>query len=653
MISENVFRHPRWAKKLFEEVHTKWVDILYREFFSKQQRLRHRQKVIQWYNAIERGRPKWCSTRFPRSKNVAFVVQYDEALSMCPSNLFRGLRRSQLEELLDCVQRCYSSCNFPSSRRESSGGYSDLTVRKKKLRAFAEDPNVMTLFGPDVLSVVCEMVQTSGPESLRSAVYENETTNPCEWWVEPEEARVLCRDLKNFLSQEERASEGCQLCHSIIEKLEWYDTLVAEHSGRTAKKRKTGKDEETEEPLAIGPFIWVSLGTRGAKKDILYQIPELRAELTAFFRWTSRVIPLREAAKEEKQFSTSLALFNKQKQEVVREKIHNTYRNWVIVKSGEGTITAVGQKRKIPSQGELLLKGESATDAVVCSKLQSLGLEDQGLSLRPHPPEEEDPDENEEDARFLTEVENAIEVISTQVQRETEQTRTIAGAGHITLTKGASDRIFSDTRWLCDDAIRVYLYGVIVGEAIRKGLTHVAFISPPQGLSLIKRSRGHGLLPQDVITKKGGLIVAVENIGGNHWICIYAYLKKGDPTILIFNSLGSSDTSDDEYFGYQYARKIGKLFNIEVWQDGTPSIQFPADWPRQTDPYNCGPLSLKAAELAIHVSPDKIPEDANLLLTTNDVFRPLMEAADPGEFCRQAMQEKMKRWIRENARPLV
>ena len=82
----------------------------------------------------------------------------------------------------------------------------------------------MFKFETKVLSIACDMVQTSSPENLCSPLYKGESKNCNDWWLDLAEARLLCERLSTFLSTDEEALDGIQrgkqLCDSMLEKLE-------------------------------------------------------------------------------------------------------------------------------------------------------------------------------------------------------------------------------------------------------------------------------------------------------------------------------------------------------------------------------------------------------------------------------------------------
>ena len=82
---------------------------------------------------------------------------------------------------------------------------------------------------------------------------------------------------------------------------------------------------------------------------------------------------------------------------------------------------------------------------------------------------------------------------------------------------------------------------MILAKAVAKDIHHIAFVSPLQGMMMTRKSLGHCLLPQDVLMKDGGMLVAILKLAEDHWACFYAYLKKSRPHILIFDSLDRKD----------------------------------------------------------------------------------------------------------------
>ena len=144
------------------------------------------------------------------------------------------------------------------------------------------------------------------------------------------------------------------------------------------------------------------------------------------------------------------------------------------------------------------------------------------------------------------------------------------------------------------------------------------------------------------------MIVAIKNLSRNHWICLYAYLKKGRPHVLIFDSLPCNDTFQVEYMGHKFASRIGAMFNLKAWKKLDECVvAFPEEWPTQKEGYNCGPIALKAAELAVHLSVSSIPDNPSEI-TKHSAFRSLKKAADPGQFCREGIQVNIRKWMDAN-----
>ena len=230
----------------------------------------------------------------------------------------------------------------------------------------------------------------------------------------------------------------------------------------------------------------------------------------------------------------------------------------------------------------------------------------------------------------------------------------VAGSGYITLTKAARSRIYSDSAWLCDDSIRVYMYGVLASFALREGKP-IAFASPPEGLQIIKRPRGQGLLPQCVLKTKGSLLVAIVNILSDHWICMYAYLAGQDKAVVVvFDSLGGHakpKTLSDA--AYSLIAKIRNVLGDETtpWHaDESIHVEIAKQWAHQQDAYSCGPLALKAAELATQINISALSKNPKTILEQK-AFIKFLKSDDPGKVARHDLRHHIYQWERSNPLP--
>ena len=99
---------------------------------------------------------------------------------------------------------------------------------------------------------------------------------------------------------------------------------------------------------ALGSFLSVSSAASDERKDILFRIPELRAELTAFFEFALEIMSFRPAAAEDRTFITTISLFEEQKVRVIKSKVSSIYRGWSMVKTFDGRFMALGKTSRIP-----------------------------------------------------------------------------------------------------------------------------------------------------------------------------------------------------------------------------------------------------------------------------------------------------------------
>lgn len=247
----------------------------------------------------------------------------------------------------------------------------------------------------------------------------------------------------------------------------------------------------------------------------------------------------------------------------------------------------------------------------------------------------------------------ASQLLSTEIQAVVDEQTVVARSGHIFLTKAARERVQSDTAWLCDDGIRVYMYGVLAATALQKKRL-IAFAAPPKGVEYIKRPRGQGLLPQNVLNTPGGLLVTVENVSSNHWICLYAYLvDEHSGLILVFDSLpGKGKTKALMHQGERLRQKIMHVLctSTTPWYTKTKvQVYIVKDWPRQEDAYNCGPFALKAAELSTRFDPSVLSKNPQAI-TDLPAFKDFLASENPAGLARRDLQRHMKDW--EHANPL-
>ena len=254
------------------------------------------------------------------------------------------------------------------------------------------------------------------------------------------------------------------------------------------------------------------------------------------------------------------------------------------------------------------------------------------------------------------EIEQVTNLLSSQLIESQNENTIVAGTRHITLTTAAASRIYDTTGWLCDDGIRVYLYGVLGERALVKGIKNIAFVAPPQGVVRIKRPRGQGALAQDVIKSVPHLVVTVENIGGGHWVSMYAYSMPRSNIVLVFDSLRRSYTRKEHPEIKTTAYKlIQALADLETsfdnpWVAGTRTVLFADEWPRQLDECNCGPMSLLAASLAIDIDLGKLEMSAESV-TNQPPFQNFALQKNPGAFAREEIQKNIKKW--QHANPAV
>lgn len=664
---EALFSTDRATQKFLTPFHTPWVDVLYFNGFSKMQRLRHRKRVLALCNALERERPAWTGAEPAPRVGGSYSAEYQKMLRNCGSYLMQNVDSSTLEDLVLCVQRCYATQKALRSKRRSDGG-NDFGPRKSKIDAFAKDPHSKVHFSDEIISLVCKIVGASGPETLAEPLYKNESKRAEDWWVSPEEAWSLCRDLEGFLANHEMREKtegrlGRGYCKNIMEKLEWYDRLRQDAEAGTTNQMQ----------VTIGPYIWMTYKT-SAKDRILYCIPELRADLIIFFRWVLEAVTLRELCAKEKVFFASLKAFEERRVRIIKQELHKTYRTWTLLKT-QGTFRVVAKAKDVPSKAVVLLRGARVTeDTDVYEKLgvrdeRSVLLKRRKVRELPTSPKPFD-DESDEDSsqslicesishssssteEFGADCVKASQLLSTEIQAVVDEQTVVARSGHIFLTKAARERVQCDTAWLCDDGIRVYMYGVLAATALQKNRL-IAFAAPPKGVEYIKRPRGQGLLPQNVVNTPGGLLVTVENVSSNHWICLYAYLvDEHSAVILVFDSLpGKGKTKALIRQGERLREKITDVVSTSTspWHiKRKVQVYIVKDWPRQEDAYNCGPFALKAAELSTHFDPSVLSKNPQAI-TDLPAFKDFLGSEDPAGLARRHLQRDMKDW--EHANPL-
>ena len=447
----------------------------------------------------------------------------------------------------------------------------------------------------------------------------------------------------------------------IMEKLDWFDILV-EQSG--AKKRKSNH------AIEIGPNTWKSKEHQG-KDIILYRIPELRIEIMSFFRWVLDTLLLKQLWQKKEIFVASTNAFKESMEKIIRKELQETYQKWTIMKGKAGSFQAVAKGKALRQKSAVLLGGCKVTAGR--DVYAKLGIKDPRQQIFKPGKEKasessgDDKVEDVDDERATDSDDSSwsknsqddysggkIKVtrrLSTQVMVFEDEQTIVAGSGYITLTKAARSRIYSDTAWICDDSIRVYMYGVLASLSLRERKP-IAFASPPQGLQIIKRPRGQGLLPQCVLKTKGSLLVAVVNILSDHWICMYAYLADHDKAVVVvFDSLGShakQKTLSDA--AYSLIAKTRNVLGDETtpWHSNESIyVEIAKQWARQQDAYNCGPLALKAAELATQINISALSKNPKTI-TEQKPFKKFLKSDDPGKVARRDLQDHICQWERSN-----
>ena len=124
--------------------------------------------------------------------------------------------------------------------------------------------------------------------------------------------------------------------------------------------------------------------------------------------------------------------------------------------------------------------------------------------------------------------------------------------------------------------------------------------------------------------------------------------------IVIFDSLAGgakAKTLTDE------ASKL--LFQIRniLSDEGSPwhsdervEIKIAKQWARQQDPYNCGPLALKAAELSTQIDLSALSKDPKAI-TEQKAFQDFLVFDDAGTVARSDVQYNVEEWVRLNPLP--